>query len=802
MKPNHVLLALCAVGFCATAQARVYDESGLRQAKAGAEFREFKARMDAASGSGEFRQWLDALDARALPELTRAQLLAEFLPRLSRAKPDAELRSLAQRLAGERNTIERRHDEGYDLRIPAYPIGAQAKALLAFWRGWEAAQRAAVGADAAWPEPGAAQAGFLAGLAKLPAPARLRLCGTAPTALRDSCAQASRPAAKSELGAEAAQTVLFQYTQFDNSGSNISLGYAPPLPMDSQLPVDGFRSYASLHARHQALDLASSRIAGQQVGATENGRAIWAYVLSDADGLRDDGRAEPAVMLNAGIHAREWSTPEVATGLMERFAAAENDAGLYQFLLDNTRIVILPVLNVDGFLQTQRFPTRVTDSRDTPRDGRMRRKNMRGVDESLDTLGDNLLGIDLNRNNEPFWASSTGSSGNPSSLVYHGPAPASESETRTLQTAAELAQGRLRLYVDTHSFSQVFIASMTGNGRRDALAAQLASRMRAVAGNRYAYDPGPPGSGIGTTDEYFAHRFQIPSYTLETEPSGQGALQYGGLGVSHDGFILPNAEIRRVREELADTLSLGFYRQAGPPGLVKASIVRVDTGAPVYLAEWRQDGDLRRQDVQRPEALAAATSYRLRLQFDKPMRHRVQGSVADYPGQGIALAPSIALEGKRSDGTGFSLPLASEAGGWQTTASGFARYRDDTFLLDFSLAADSPALSAPLLQLAVGTADLAGQLLDSNPATPVDWSNGGWSGYERDDGVAGDSGGTDRRFRLKDDGSPLFIPSPAPTPTPTPPPAGGSSGGGGGALGWLVTFVGLHMARRKRIIAS
>ena len=41
----------------------------------------------------------------------------------------------------------------------------------------------------------------------------------------------------------------------------------------------------------------------------------------------------------------------------------------------------------------------------SPRDGRMRRKNMLGPDENLLTLDDHLLGVDLNRNNPPYWAS-------------------------------------------------------------------------------------------------------------------------------------------------------------------------------------------------------------------------------------------------------------------------------------------------------------------------------------------------------------------------------------------------------------
>ena len=42
-----------------------------------------------------------------------------------------------------------------------------------------------------------------------------------------------------------------------NDTASIALGYPVPLPIDTPLPFDGFRSYAGLHARHQ--DLAARR---------------------------------------------------------------------------------------------------------------------------------------------------------------------------------------------------------------------------------------------------------------------------------------------------------------------------------------------------------------------------------------------------------------------------------------------------------------------------------------------------------------------------------------------------------------
>ena len=100
---------------------------------------------------------------------------------------------------------------------------------------------------------------------------------------------------------------------------------------------------------------------------------------------------------------------------------------------------MLPVSNVDGFLQTQRYANKVINSIQQPRDGRMRRKNMRNVDEFLSTENDGLFGVDLNRNNNPYWASNPNrSSADPSSIVHHGSGAASEPEIQALQQARQI----------------------------------------------------------------------------------------------------------------------------------------------------------------------------------------------------------------------------------------------------------------------------------------------------------------------------------------------------------------------------
>ncbi|TJY64768.1 hypothetical protein E4T66_00550 [Sinimarinibacterium sp. CAU 1509] len=597
----------------------------------------------------------------------------------------------------------------------------------------------------------------------------------------------------------------------------VPLGYPVPLPVDSQTPVDGFRRYAALQARLDELALSSDSIREQTIGQTLAQRPITAVQLSDADALTAEGFAEPAALINGGIHAREWGSPEVVAALVEHYAERQNDGGLYRYLLDNLNLIVIPVLNVDGFLQTQRYPdtflqteysgdptpadlsAEPAEYRNYPRDGRFRRKNMRNVDETLCAAGstgcvaDGMLGVDLNRNNTHAFASGNQNSNASGSLVYHGVSAASEPEIQALYAAGNLGPAaRLRLYVDTHTFSRVYYGVNTGRTRRDALARALAQRMSAATGgvDRYPYNPTPAGQGIGSTDERFAYDYQIPAYTLELEPSANGGSDYGSFGYHHDGFVLPASEIARVREEITAANTVGLYRMAGPPSLIAAQVRRVDSDLLVYDARWMRDGSTRALTQFGDGNLEPGVAYRLWLAFNKPMRWRdpQTQAITQFIGQSIDLAPQIALTGRDAGGAAFSFALATTAEGWRATppgtSAGCLRYADDAYQVVFTLPTGSPAIEARRLQLAVTATDFTGQALDTNPATVADWA-GGWANYEDDAGRADtDVGGSDRTLVLVDDGSSAA--------------AGGSGGGGSVGLGSSLTLLLAAWLRRQR----
>ncbi len=566
----------------------------------------------------------------------------------------------------------------------------------------------------------------------------------------------------SQLSAQQLKTL----TETAVGPDRIALGYPVPVAQDTPLPFDGFRSYLGLHTRAQDLRLVSPRLHGEVVGQTLEGREIWAYRVGDADLIGAEGRPEPALMINGGIHAREWQSPEVVMGLLESLVESSDPAGLDRYLLEEVNLVLIPVLNIDGFLMTQAEPARIWEGQDPgnpawPRDGRMRRKNHRNTDGVFSTAADHRGGVDLNRNNNPYWASSTQSSSNPNSLIFHGIGAASEPEIQALLAASRLApEPQLRAYVDAHSFTQVLFTIRTTNSRRNAimraLAVDFSSHHRAISstperpfGRVYTDLPDTPGSGIGQTAEYFANVWQIPAWTLEIEPGDTGAVEYGGFGYHHDGFILPESQIRRVREQLADSHRVLLYHSAGPAIAAALELRQPADGALLQRSVWRANSpQLRQLQVDQAQALEPGGRYRLLLRFDRPMRDRRDGVSQVYPGQNEAgLLPKLSL----TSAAGTTIELPADQGRWlggpDASGNSFARYREDSYLLDFDLPADFPAGPA---RLEIDTVDLIGRRLDAYPVTPVDWANGHWVGYDSDStgSSEGDFGGVDRSFTV------------------------------------------------------
>ena len=576
--------------------------------------------------------------------------------------------------------------------------------------------------------------------------------------------------------------LILTYVDTVTGPNQIALGYPPPIPVASLTPVAGFRDYASLFARHQDLMISTAFVQGTQVGTSVNAQPIWAYRLGDADNtIAGSTRIEPAVFINAGIHAREWQTPESATELMERIAFNGADGGYHQYIADNVNLVVLPVLNVDGFLQTQAYPTTVTAHAAQPREGRMRRKNKRNpntlaaIDSDINTVADNFWGVDLNRNGDVGFGQNGGSSSSMTSLIFRGPNMASEPETAALRAAAALGPtNQLRMYSDTHSFTQAYLVSTTADARLTSITQALLNKMRAVGPSRpYGAQFDNAAGDIGTTADYFNDTYDIPGWTLEVEPIN-GSQDYGGQPHGHGGFITPDSQIARLRDDIADMYLRGAYVMAGPPSVREIMLTQVGAPGPTYHARWTEaSATARTLSVLASTTIVPGGSYTLWIAFDKPMR---------LPTTSAALQVSV-LD---PSGVSIGMPVNTMAG-WHFTVTGDATgalvYSGDAVTVTFTMPAGAASLDSVDLQIV--TTDIGSSGLDGAPASIAGWSAGHWTEYESATGVDGDIGGGDGSYTLDAPGTGMGG-------------GGGGGGGGGAATELLALLLGLALRRRRR----
>ena len=136
-----------------------------------------------------------------------------------------------------------------------------------------------------------------------------------------------------------------------------------------------------LHTAHPGITMM------EPIGSSMEGRTIWAFTVTDNPALYEP---EPAVRLSGGIHGSEGMSWELMLYLLDDLVTGYAHDIRIREIVDNTVIIIIPMLNPDGAAAGSRY---------------------------------NAARVDLNRNFSRYapaeWQPST----------THGPAPFSEPET-------------------------------------------------------------------------------------------------------------------------------------------------------------------------------------------------------------------------------------------------------------------------------------------------------------------------------------------------------------------------------------
>lgn len=261
-------------------------------------------------------------------------------------------------------------------------------------------------------------------------------------------------------------------------------------------------------------------ITRQQVGSSQEGRPIWAYRLHYPNLVL----TPKVVLLQGGIHAREWISPPVVMYIFESLLTRSQVSAADWWLLANIDLRVIPNINPDGYEYTWNS-------------NRLWRKNRRNN-------GGGAYGVDLNRNYSKAWGGA-GSSGNPSSETYRGPSAFSEPELTGVRDYA-LSLTNHAGFIDYHSYAQKILypwSYTTNPAPHQSLFQSLGDTYRneVLASGGVSYQVGQ-GAVIlyvasGSSKDYYYDQYTIPAYTIELRDTGQY------------GFELPASQILPTARE-------------------------------------------------------------------------------------------------------------------------------------------------------------------------------------------------------------------------------------------------------------
>ncbi|XP_040572887.1 carboxypeptidase B [Lepeophtheirus salmonis] len=167
-----------------------------------------------------------------------------------------------------------------------------------------------------------------------------------------------------------------------------------------------WENYYDLENIYDYLDEMSKQYTNVSVevyGQTYEGRELKALKIARA------GKDAPNVIVEAGIHAREWIAPSMATYIIHSLLEEEDGHKNY---LDKFNFHIIPVANPDGYVFSRSS-------------NRLWRKNRAKTYSFL------CKGVDANRNFDFHWHE-IGVSDNPCSDIYPGKKAFSEAESKYL----------------------------------------------------------------------------------------------------------------------------------------------------------------------------------------------------------------------------------------------------------------------------------------------------------------------------------------------------------------------------------
>ena len=391
-----------------------------------------------------------------------------------------------------------------------------------------------------------------------------------------------------------------------------------------------------------------------------DGRTI--YGVEIGKGVRKGLQDQPTFVLMGAHHAREWPSGELAMEFAVDLAKNYGKSDRITRLLDKARVIVVPVVNVDGF-ELSRTDGAYVDLREAndydPLEGSAsilatpgqayKRKNCRVVDgqdtpdgtcrATANSNGGFGIGVDLNRNYGGFWGGPGAAETEPDPAeveagvtdpTYRGASAFSEPETQNIQDLVSSRQ--VTMLISNHTFSNLVL------------------RPNGVNPNTIGHDGKPVGNapdeqalkklgGKMSAQNGYAniHGWQLYDTTGTTEDWSYNAT--GGFGYT---FEIGANEFHPPYPEVVDEyLGAGKYKGKG--------------NREAYLIALEHAVDKRYSGVLKGKAPKGAT-LRLSKTFQTPtwedsFRDRIDTPIevgADGPSSGSSTPPPARWSGART----------------------------------------------------------------------------------------------------------------------------------------------------------
>ncbi len=259
----------------------------------------------------------------------------------------------------------------------------------------------------------------------------------------------------------------------------------------------------------------------KNLGSSEDGRTIWCLRVGNPS-------AGKKIVIDAGIHAREWMNPLMVVHKCEEILRQYTD---YKATLKNACLYVVPMINPDGVTISQYGFGAIRSAK--------LRKICQKTKASARTWKGNARGVNLNFNFPGGW-NPENKSKKPDGNSYPGEKAASEKETKVMMSFINSLSG-IKGALNYHSTGSILYWNYNVEGTPALYERQRQLAAKVNSFTRYRLMPKSistnPNGGFG---DWLIYNKKIPNVTVET-----GSVM----------CPLPHSQLKKITRENTELLT-------------------------------------------------------------------------------------------------------------------------------------------------------------------------------------------------------------------------------------------------------